>query len=515
MTSPALAQTADTNPAFIARDLPGAEFSRALAAATRENPVRAYNIATVSDPHNPARFSEQNRMMVIDTAIKSLQAYLDRNAANPDNQIELAHIETLNALSEFHNDALRFETITKLNANGVYQLITKGRAELFTSTFNHLYTSFMDRLGKENAGFSAFLKRRPENMEGLPAFIDAVSVFGQFDDFNRRISAGEKENIIGMMISGMAEHPSYAPTAANFIRHLDRNDPAVAKFESSMVQAYDQASDLREKDTLGILGNWYINQYGASPRPELSASLSLVAQNLRYTLDGFDTVAASNLFDAKGRHFQMHLFYNDDDGVENFNSFSSSLRADGWNVSRMSSRTDIAIFTKSSGGKSISIYATVPSLSGAGTASVAARAALIKEDIAARGGHVSMLVHRGHSYTANTTIRFADKDTDIVFLGACGGTQFIQRTLERNPGAHIIASANIGYRTVNNDMLRTINRQIATGKDIEWQKIAPPKDYILPPQNVTAMFMAKYFRLRDGQIQHPAPSAGIAPHPMP
>jgi hypothetical protein len=506
--SPAAASCPDADQIFTVRNEPGQAFHDCLRSASWEDPVRAYRIATVNDLQNPARFTEANRLMVIDVTIFNLQAYLDRNLANTQDRIEQRHIDTLNTL---HNmkDEWRFETLGRLNANGVYQLITKGRSELFTSTFNALYDGFTERLARERSSFTSFLNRRPENAQYLPQFIDAVSVFGKFDDFNRRTTNAEKTNIMMTVMDGIKETPTNAATASTFIKHLGRNEVVLKAFEARLLDEYQKATDPGTKDMLGILGGWYTREQGVQ-NPADAAAFATMAANPRYALPLHDSVSTSNLFDAQKRNFQLHMFYNDQDGIENYASYTAQLRADGW-TTKADGQGRYTHFQKSENGRTSHIYATVPTLGFKDDENYAiASGTMAKRAIAAQDGHVSVLVHRGHTYTANYTIGFTDKDTAIVALGACGGTQFIENTLKRNPSAHIVASASIGYREINNKFLDLLGDRILSGNDVAWRPLGNElvrskgenaRYYIMPDQNMMGRFVAKYLELRGAEPQ--------------
>ena len=52
----------------------------------------------------------------------------------------------------------------------------------------------------------------------------------------------------------------------------------------------------------------------------------------------------------------------------------------------------------------------------------------------------NIVVHRGHSYHAPSTIDLMQGDAQMVFLGSCGGFQNIGRVLNKSPKAHIIST---------------------------------------------------------------------------
>lgn len=488
---------------FRQRDRSDAGYTEALRAAARQDPVRAYRVARIIDPDNPGRFTEPNRRIAVSIALQSMQAQMDRAWPDASAEAELLHVNTINSLFEM-SPALRFETVQGLNASGVYQLLTKGRAELFTSTFTHLYEAFTARLEKEGRTFGDFLAQRPEHAMHLPAFIDGLSTFGKFDNFAARLTTAEKQDMMTRMMDEATQHPIKAVAVANFAAGLSARDPALLSFEARLLRDHASATRLFDQDTYGILARLYVETHPALPA-DRTAALQKIAGDDRYTLPAFDKLDTADLFDATGRNFQLHMFYNDTDGIANYDSYRTMLRADGWRETA-DREGGFAHFQKTASNRTIHIYATVPTLSRQyDDEDTIARARNARAAIEAQGGHVSVLVHRGHSTTVNATIMQTDRHVKVAFLGACGGTQYVQGVLTRSSAAHIVSSRNTGYRVINNHLLKHINALVLAQTQIDWQQIgaaavrthgAPARDYVMPLDNRAARVISHFLDLR-------------------
>jgi hypothetical protein len=99
----------------------------------------------------------------------------------------------------------------------------------------------------------------------------------------------------------------------------------------------------------------------------------------------------------------------------------------------------------------------------------------------------------------------------IVILGSCGGYHNLDDVLTRCPDAHIISSKEVGTRTVNEPILRSINDDLRTGRSINWVSMWKGlaaqfpggearerfENYIPPHKNLGALFIKAYQKAMD------------------
>lgn len=121
----------------------------------------------------------------------------------------------------------------------------------------------------------------------------------------------------------------------------------------------------------------------------------------------------------------------------------------------------------------------------------------------------NVVVHRGHSYWLNGTIKRMPDNARIVVLGSCGGYQNLAQILKRSPDAHIISSKEIGAGDINRPILNYLNQNFLTPAPLVWKDMwasldkifssgTPANireawdDYIPPHRNLGAIFLKGY-----------------------
>ncbi|MGZ5255086.1 MAG: hypothetical protein ACXWV4_12020, partial [Flavitalea sp.] len=118
----------------------------------------------------------------------------------------------------------------------------------------------------------------------------------------------------------------------------------------------------------------------------------------------------------------------------------------------------------------------------------------------------SIVIHRGHSYHLQYTLRQLAPSARIVVLGSCGGYNNLNDVLSICQDAHIISSKQVGTKTVNEPILQAINNNLVAGRNIDWinmwreltgkfTDVASKEkfdDYIPPYKNLGAIFIRAY-----------------------
>jgi hypothetical protein len=191
------------------------------------------------------------------------------------------------------------------------------------------------------------------------------------------------------------------------------------------------------------------------------------------------------------------FFYGDEDGRNNYAGFMRQFGPANWK--RTENKQWVTL--TSARGKPIVIYANKPLNEEAGEDEKAQEA--LQEFLDEKGIEPTIVVHRGHSYYAESTIEHIKPSAKIVFLGSCGGYHLIHDVLEHAPDAHIIASKQIGKGVINQPFFNLLMEKLRSGNDINWipfwkefGQIVTDKegfsDYIPPHKNLGAIFIKAY-----------------------
>ena len=83
----------------------------------------------------------------------------------------------------------------------------------------------------------------------------------------------------------------------------------------------------------------------------------------------------------------------------------------------------------------------------------------------------SVLVHRGHSYHLENTLKRLTPYTKLAVLGSCGGYNNIKQIVSANPDIQIIASKQVGAMAINDPMLNAINMRLIEGSNLYWEPL--------------------------------------------
>jgi hypothetical protein len=230
--------------------------------------------------------------------------------------------------------------------------------------------------------------------------------------------------------------------------------------------------------------------------PALQAIASHYAPYLREPRS-LDTDA---LFDEHGICLQQHIFYDDDDAHESFDSFQQTYTHDphwhwedrGWYV---------IVTGHGERGRHIEIFANVPYA----TPGADDRRQALTKLLIGQGRLPSMVVHRGHTWYVSKSLEYLTTSARLVFLGSCRGLENSYSVLALANRAQLISTRGIGTTSINDALLKAINDQLLTGvQTLDWERFwrseqaklgANPmfRDYIPPSRNTAAILLAAYY----------------------
>lgn len=228
---------------------------------------------------------------------------------------------------------------------------------------------------------------------------------------------------------------------------------------------------------------------------ELSGQLSVIPP-ITY-------VPYESLKNAKGEVIVQTFFYGDEDGRSSFASFKTNFPENKW---KSTSNKNWITFT-SNGEHSMTVYANLPLEEPKDEeAQKALQAYLAEKEIVP-----TVVIHRGHSYHLGGSLENLSPEVKIVMLGSCGGYHNLAQVLDKSPDANIISSKQVGSKSINEPIIRSIFDQILAGKDVDWigtwsglntyfsKRGAQEKDlfsdYVPPNKNLGAIFIKAYRKM--------------------
>ena len=434
------------------------------------------------------QISHADRMRLRDTPLVAgeLPRMLQRKA-------EEIFINPINALHD-DPDAVRFKILEPLSPQELYYLIVLGEDIIYTSSYKGVYNRMMERMPNQS-GDSLLMSVR---FDRFKKFIKMAAGYNKLDHFLGTMPDSSAQRLMiafarGLDKTGGLEEAvdvadSYGSITTPSVKQLIDREIAWSR------EASAQRGDRRSFVIYDILQTIFN-----------SASDSSVDISARLGIPPVYSVEYPQLADAEGRVVQLVFFYGDKDGMDSYANFMGMFQGKPeWSVSRNREWVEI----RSTGGKPVWIFANLPLDNSKGDDPDALAQEHLLNHLQSKGLQPTVVIHRGHSYHVKYTLRQLPASARIVVLGSCGGYHNLDDVLTRCPEAHIISSKEVGTRTVNEPILRSINEDLRNGRSINWVSMWKGlavqfpagearerfENYIPPHKNLGALFIKAYQR---------------------
>ncbi|HEX6168854.1 MAG TPA: hypothetical protein VFZ33_04115 [Chitinophagaceae bacterium] len=399
-------------------------------------------------------------------------------------------------INELHNaaEAIRFASVKGLRPEDVYYIITSCGDELYTSSFLGLYKRLMENFKSQSAdslfnivqydNFRIFM-RIAANYNVLTDFLNKMPQEKAADQMNRFISGIENDTKSGL------------EKAMDIAESFTGIDSAVVI--SAMIQQELQSNLSRCKS-----GQLY---FGIRIYSILLQVFDLVKQRnslnkLWTTLGNYEMLERKALQNKNGEIIQLVLFYGDDDGIASFNNFQKLFTdTTKWKTTRNNNWINV----RSVSDQPIVIYANLP-LDTKEELDVKAQDSLYMF-LQQESVEPVVLVHRGHSYHVDNTLKRLTPAIRLAILGSCGGSNSAISIANINPDAQLIVSKKTGSKSINDPIISVINESLLNNEDLFWPMIWEKlsarfskdeftrnlfNEYIPPGKNVS-LFVLKLF----------------------
>ena len=397
-------------------------------------------------------------------------------------------IKEINGLHE-SPDAVRFRILQGLTAQEIYYLAVFGEEEIYTSSYTRgVYPVMMQKIGNRgdsllySVGFDRFKK-----------FIKMAAGYNTLGNFLSTFPDKQyAQSLMTAFVNGLekSEGLEDGVDVADSYVSISESDKGLSKFILDLTrQNYEK--NLAQNNQRGVVMYNLLNKLFLSADTTNNIDLSK-----EFGIPPVYNVSYSSLAGDSNLVVMQVFFYGDEDGRNNYAGFLRQFGA-GWKRSENKQWISIA----STRGKPILIFANKPLPTETSEDEEAQKAmmAYIKQ----KGYQPSIVIHRGHSYYAESTIQYIMPSAKIVFLGSCGGYHLIHDVLQHSPDAHIIASKQIGKGVINQPFFDLLDEKLMNGNNIDWipfwaefKKIAGKTegfdDYIPPHKNLGAIFIKAY-----------------------
>lgn len=403
-------------------------------------------------------------------------------------------IREINALHT-KPDNIRFERIQSLTPQELYYLIVLGEDEIYTSSYLYVYKRIFQQMQVPRSD-SLLLS---VNGDYFRKFIKMAAGYNTISDF---LSKMDKENATTTMKAFVIKLEStegleQAVDVADSYSSIMDKDQRLAKFilgEVNWNLERNVATSNKRGMVIYNLLKTLFESADTSKKVDLSAQLGIAS------IYGQDYPSLTN---DSGIVIQQVFFYGDEDkdGQHSYESFMKMFKSKtDWKIQDNANWTSISSLK----GRPVWIFANKP-LYGHDDPDAKAQARL-NEYLAYNNLKPSIVIHRGHSYHLQYTLKQLAPSAKIVVLGSCGGYNNLNEVLTVCEDAHIISTKQVGTFTVNEPILQSINANLLAGRSIDWlatwnelgtkfkdaaarQKF---EDYIPPYKNLGAIFIKAY-----------------------
>lgn len=420
----------------------------------------------------------------------------------------------VNPINDLHNssDAVRFASIKDLRPEDVYYIITSCGEDLYTSSYLGLYKRLVDQYKDQS---SAQILEHVK-YDKYRAFVRLAANYNVLADYLSKMRQQEMVTLLKQLIAGIE-----GDTDAGLEAAMDIADCFAA------LSTVPETRDVIETELLANLNRCKSGQNYLCVKLYniLYQVFALVKQDddtnkLWATLGNYDVLKRNDLENKNGEIVQLVLFYGDEDGVASFSNFMK-LYADPkkWEIAKNENWVSI----RSIGEKPLLIYANLP-LSSKDELDIKAQDILI-EHLSQQSLEPTVLVHRGHSYHLDNTLKRLTPSVKLAILGSCGGYNKGISIAHINPDIQFIGSKKTGAKSVNDPILYAINETLVKNEDISWTEIWSNmtkkfskdeatlnlfNEYFPPNKNVS-LFVLKLFMYEDRFVFTNSSSQPAAP----
>ena len=446
------------------------------------------------------RIAESTRRFFA-TVLDMRSTFASADVAPLDRALEYESLMLCRAAQEDLDRTLGSD-LAHFRARDLYALLALGRAEanprVFAAVFDRLLLPKWKAEMPKGASLVGLLDRT-KNWE-LRDFAAGALAAGRFDEL---LSVAGRE-VVSRLARGVDQSRDPLKEAMRLAEIIDATASTALLRQMASIISGDfvrcrEAGDLRGTTLYGLLA--------------VKLSVDAIAAPYLPFFRSSETLDTEILFGKENDCIQRHFFYDDEDGVESFESFRKSYEQDpAWEIE------DRGEYVHLTGhgleGRRIEIFANVPidgrlpknrALEG----EAQRRQQVITVALDERGLVPTVIVHRGHSFWVERTLSYLAKTARLVILGSCGGATQIHAVIEASHDAQVIATRGIGETEINDAILKTVNDRILKGeRTIRWNgfwqelksdrgQSALFRDYVAPNQDSGTVLLRAYHRFVD------------------
>jgi hypothetical protein len=403
-------------------------------------------------------------------------------------------VKIINDLHE-KPEAVRMRAVEPLSSVELYYMMVFGEAEIYTSSYKHSFTRMLQRLGKPAKTDSLL---QVVNYDYFKRFIKMAANFNRLDTFLKLMPVAKSEQIMHRFVDNLDKTNDLEDAVDVADSYSSINDKQLQKTILQYVKE-NETNAIGTNNTRGTI------IYSLLKTIFLSAdSTNKINLTTEYGIPNIYTVENKQIADDSGRVVQQVFFYGDDDGKKFFPGFVASFGDKSlWQTTPKKEWVEI----KSLKGQKVWTFVNRPLDTDKNLDDTAQYH--LNSYLSEQGLTPTVVVHRGHSYWLERTLKRMPDDVRIIVLGSCGGYKNLSKILKNSPNAQIISTKEIGAGDINQPIINYLNQSFQSGKTIDWRNMwatlskyfagQPNKalreswdNYIPPYKNLGAIFIKAY-----------------------
>ena len=383
----------------------------------------------------------------------------------------------------------RYASVENLGCDELYYLMVYGREEVFSGTFEGLFSRFQSKCA--TSGY--WNAKRFINLPHYRSFIAMCAAYNKLDKFLSLFSQGDQNILLTTFASSLdkeRDELSDAATVAETVANTS-NSVVLQVLQNTIKASYANLEIAHEYNGMaiyGILAALFKDKAVSDRR-----WFAIMAK--KYRVGSLATLSNAALMSQKIFVDRMY-FYDDQDGHESYRNFLSTFSASAdWRIDQYFSYVRVT----SVNGKKIEIYANKPDLEESGDREISK---IIKDN----NYVVEGVMHRGHSFHTEATLAKVSASTRFLFVGSCGGFYKINIALRKAPDAQVISTRQVGTQQINDPIIFYFNENVRQGKDINWKVFWDEmysklgnnslfNDYVPPHKNLESLFVRAYYQI--------------------
>ncbi len=443
-------------------------------------------------------FGEKNNVNYFKLLVKTQIKYAERlsvgDTAVAANALfkriqRIAQEDFVNVMNGLHErpDAERFKVIESLSAQELYYICVACGDELYTSSYLYLYKNIFKTFQYANS----YSLLQTVYFDHFKRFIKLASNFNTLTDFLSRMDNVQSDFVMKSFVDNLQDSSRLEDAVDVADSYASIQDQQLKKKMIVQVeQNLAQSQKLGNKTGVVIysLLNTLFTSLDSAAGDDISARLDIPSV---YQVDN------ATLRNKAGKIIIQEYFYGDTDGNYQFDNFLKKYRKDKWNIVVKKEWVELRAADESN----VVIYANKP-LDEITYKDIHAQNEL-RSYLSANNLVPTIVIHRGHSYFVENTIKNLTASVRIVILGSCGGYNNLDEIIKKSPYVHIISSKQEGNGSINQTMIVYFTKLLEEGKDLYWPGIWADlnrkfknnrkfDDYIAPYKNLGAIFMMAY-----------------------